>query len=74
MLERIKADIVADKEQKAILQAEIYKMEQEMLLSGDFKEEELYFKHKYSSVVFESDQHTIELNLIKGFEKAEFDF
>lgn len=72
MLERIKADIGTDQKQKAIIEAEIKKIEQE--LDGEFLKNERSSSSFISSVVFESDQHTIELNISKGLESAEFDF
>lgn len=55
MLERIKADIASDQEQKAILEAEINKIEQENLLDGDFFKDKGNSKSDSSSVVFEPD-------------------
>lgn len=72
MLERIKADIGTDLKQKAIIEAEIKKIEQE--LDGELFKDESSSSSFFSSVVFEPDQHTIELNISKGLESAEFDF
>lgn len=55
MLERIKADIGSDQEQKAIIEAEIKKIEQEMLLDGDYLNDEGNSSSIFSSVVFEPD-------------------
>jgi len=74
MLERIKADISSDKEQKAIIEAEIKKIEQELHLDGEFFNDEGSSSSIFCSIVFEPDQHTIELNISKGLESAEFDF
>jgi hypothetical protein len=74
MLERIKADIGSDQEQKAIIEAEIKKIELEIYPDGEFYNDEGSSSSIFSSVVFEQDQHTIELNITKGLESAEFDF
>ena len=74
MLERIKADIGSDQEQKAIIEGEIKKIEQELQLGGEFLYDEGSSSSIFSSVVFEPDQNTIELNISKGLESAEFDF
>lgn len=74
MLERIKADIGSDQEQKAIIEGEIKKIEQELQLDGEFLNDEGSSSSIFSSVVFEPDQNTIELNISKGLESAEFDF
>lgn len=74
MLERIKADIGSDQEQKAIIEGEIKKIEQELQLDGEFLYDEGSSSSIFSSVVFEPDQNTIELNISKGLESAEFDF
>ena len=74
MLERIKAEIGSDQEQKAIIEGEIKKIEQELQLDGEFLYDEGSSSSIFSSVVFEPDQNTIELNISKGLESAEFDF
>jgi hypothetical protein len=74
MLERIKADIGSDQEQKTIIESEIKKIEQELQLDGEFLYDEGSSSSIFSSVVFEPDQNTIELNISKGLESAEFDF
>lgn len=74
MLERIKADIGSDQEQKVIIEGEIKKIEQELQLDGEFLYDEGSSSSIFSSVVFEPDQNTIELNISKGLESAEFDF
>ncbi len=55
MLERIKADLSSDQEQKAIIETEINKIEREMLLDGDFFSDEVTSSFNFSSVVFEPD-------------------
>ena len=55
MLERIKADISSDKEQKAIIEAEIKKIEQELHLEGEFFNDEGSSSSIFCSIVFEPD-------------------
>ena len=45
-----------------------------MLLDGDYFNGESHSSSIFSSVVFEADQYTIELDISKGLENAEFDF
>lgn len=55
MLERIKADLSSDQEQKAIIEAELNKIEREILFDGDFFNDEVSSLSNFSSVVFEPD-------------------